>query len=158
MEALDFEQADKLVLLGDLLYHGPRNDLPKGYNPKKVIEMLNEKKDMILCVKGNCDSEVDQMVLDFSILSDNAILCDHNQVIYVAHGHKEKPSLHHHDIFLQGHTHIPKCEEDNGILYLNPGSTSLPKEGSAHSYMVWENGTFTWKDIETKEVIRCFSW
>lgn len=152
MEKYKEEQADRLILLGDILYHGPRNDLPKEYAPKEVIQILNEMKNEILCVRGNCDTEVDQMVLDFPILADYAIIGVGERLMYLTHGHiynEEKlPPLCKGDILLHGHTHIPKCREHDDYLCMNPGSVSIPKEGSLNSYMTFENGTFIWKDFD----------
>lgn len=146
------ENANRLLLLGDILYHGPRNDLPKEYYPKAVITMLNEMKEDILCVRGNCDSEVDQMVLDFSIMADYAVLCEENRMIFATHGHtfhtENLPSMHKGDILLHGHTHVPACEKHNAYIYMNPGSVSLPKKGSHHGYMTLENGSFLWRDFD----------
>lgn len=146
------EKADRLVLLGDILYHGPRNDLPEGYAPKEVIAMLNPLKNEILCVRGNCDTEVDQMVLDFPILADYAFLLQEHVSIYVTHGHiwntSHLPPLRKGEVLLHGHTHVPAWEDHGEYLYLNPGSVSIPKDGSAHSYMTYENGTFKWKTME----------
>ena len=137
LEAFDREQAERLLLLGDILYHGPRNDLPKEYDPKEVIKMLNERKNRIFCVRGNCDTEVDQMVLEFPILADYAIIPTADHLIYAAHGHhfnlKQLPPLQPGDILLHGHTHIPAWESfGDGNLYLNPGSVSIPKAESEH--------------------------
>lgn len=155
IEAFHNEKADKMLLLGDILYHGPRNDLPKEYAPKLVIEMLNNIKDKILCVRGNCDTEVDQMVLSFPILADYSVLFANERVVYATHGHKfnEKhlPSDDFNDIILNGHTHIPKIEEFENFVYLNSGSVSIPKENSPHSYMILEDGVFVWKNLETGE-------
>ena len=163
LEAYVREKADRLLLLGDILYHGPRNDLPEGYAPKEVIAMLNPVKKNLLCVRGNCDTEVDQMVLDFPVLADYCLLDltdgsgNAGAVMFATHGHRYNP---HHlpplsdgDILLNGHTHIPACEEildmdGNRYQYLNPGSVSIPKEGSRRSYMIYEKGTFTWKNLE----------
>ena len=151
LERFKEEKAERLVLLGDILYHGPRNDLPKEYAPKEVIAMLNPLRNRIICVRGNCDTEVDQMVLDFYVLSEQAYLYFNNYSIVLAHGHKldEKniPALCDGDILLCGHTHVPKCEKRDGYIYMNPGSVSIPKENSAHSYMILED-RFYWKDIE----------
>ncbi len=151
LEAYKKENADKLLLLGDILYHGPRNDLPTEYAPKTVIAMLNEASSDILCVRGNCDTEVDQMVLDFPILADYCILSYGKRMIFATHGHNfnttNKPMLHDGDILLHGHTHIPVCEKHDNFHYLNPGSVSIPKENSHHGYMTFENGIFTWKDF-----------
>ena len=145
------EQPEKLLLLGDLLYHGPRNDLPEEYDPKSVISMLNQHKDKILCVRGNCDAEVDQMVLDFPIQSDSCILYLEGQMIFASHGHidseEHPPKLQKGDILLNGHTHIPAWKEHDDFLYLNPGSVSLPKENSPHSYMIIEDQTIYWKEM-----------
>ena len=144
--------AEKMLLLGDILYHGPRNDLPKGYNPKTVIEMLNNIKDKILCVRGNCDTEVDQMVLGFPVLADYAVIYDGKTTIYATHGHNYNennlPPLQKGDILLHGHTHIPACNEHEDYTYINPGSVSIPKENSHHGYMIYENGVFSWYDLE----------
>ena len=163
LEAYVREKADRLLLLGDILYHGPRNDLPEGYAPKEVIAMINPVKKNLLCVRGNCDTEVDQMVLDFPVLADYCLLDltdgsgNAGAVMFATHGHRYNP---HHlpplsdgDILLNGHTHIPACEEildmdGNRYQYLNPGSVSIPKEGSRRSYMIYEKGTFTWKNLE----------
>ena len=154
LEAFEKEKADKLLILGDVLYHGPRNDLPEGYAPKKVIAMLNELKDRIICVRGNCDTEVDQMVLEFPVLADYGILTVKNRMIYATHGHKygpdNLPPLQKNDVLLFGHIHVPKCYERDSILILNPGSVSIPKENSPHSYMTLENGELFWKDLEGK--------
>jgi len=152
LEAYDREVADRLVLLGDVLYHGPRNDLPTEYAPKQVIEMLNERKSDILCVRGNCDTEVDQMVLMFPILADYAIITEGKTMIYATHGHNynesKLPPLQKGDILLHGHTHVPKCTVHEDYVYMNPGSVSIPKENSAHGYMILENGRFEWKDLD----------
>ena len=153
LKAYDEEKADKLLLLGDILYHGPRNDLPKDYAPKQVIAMLNPRKQDLLCVRGNCDTEVDQMVLPFPILADYAVLSQGNRLIYATHGHvynpQNLPPLQPGDILLHGHTHIPAWEQfgrDN--LYLNPGSVSIPKENSPRSYMTLQDGVLVWKDLD----------
>ena len=144
--------ADRLILLGDLLYHGPRNDLPEGYAPKRVIELLNSAKDALLCVRGNCDTEVDQMVLSFPILSDYAYLCADGLRFFATHGHKYHlqalPPLCEGDILLHGHTHVPVAEPfGKGNLYVNPGSVSIPKEQSPKSYLIYDNGTLAFYDL-----------
>lgn len=159
VEAYKNSGADKLILLGDILYHGPRNDLPKDYAPKKVIELLNSIKNEILCVRGNCDTEVDQMVLDFDILADYAIIYDGGQMIFVTHGHKfnkdNLPNLKAGDILLHGHTHIPVCDTLCGdITVMNPGSVSIPKEDSWHGYMLIENGEYRWLDFDGNEQMK----
>lgn len=142
LEAYKREGADKLLLLGDILYHGPRNDLPKGYEPKKVIEMLNNVKTELLCVRGNCDTEVDQMVLDFPVLAEYCILYLKDRMVFATHGHHfnpdNKPGIKKGDILLNGHTHVPAWEEREDFIYVNPGSVSIPKENSPHSYILWE--------------------
>ena len=155
LAALDREKAPRMLLLGDILYHGPRNDLPEGYAPKEVISMLNEHNASILCVRGNCDTEVDQMVLDFPILADYAYLAEGKLRIFATHGHvynlSHLPPLRRGEILLHGHTHIPAWQNHDGLWYLNPGSVSIPKEDSPHSYMMLENDTFTWKDLNGAE-------
>jgi len=152
LEAYKREKADKLLLLGDILYHGPRNDLPCEYDPKLVISGLNDMKNEILCVRGNCDTEVDQMVLEFPIMAEYAIMTYEERIIFVTHGHKfnldNRPMLKDGDILLHGHTHVPKCEENDRIVYCNPGSVSIPKDGSKNSYMIFENGEFLWKGLD----------
>ena len=148
-EAWDREKPERVVLLGDLLYHGPRNDLPEEYAPKQVIAMLNERRDSILCVRGNCDTEVDQMVLQFPILADYAWIAADGRRLFVTHGHiynaDNPPPLREGEILLHGHTHIPVWEDHGTFRVYNPGSVSIPKEGSPHGYMTMENGVFTWK-------------
>ena len=146
------EGAERLILLGDILYHGPRNDLPERYAPKEVLAMLNPHAAEILCVRGNCDCEVDQMVLDFPVLADYGFLLLEGRAAYLTHGHvinKAHPlPFQKGDILLHGHTHIPAWEPfGEGNLYLNPGSVSIPKNGSARSYMTLEDTTFTWKTL-----------
>lgn len=156
LEALEREKADRLFLLGDILYHGPRNDLPRDYAPKEVIAMLNPLKEKLFCVRGNCDTEVDQMVLNFPILADYAILPLGDRVIYATHGHKlncdNPPPLCKGDILLNGHTHISADKDMGSFRYLNPGSVSIPKEQSPHGYMTLENGEFLWKRLENGEI------
>ena len=152
LDAFFQERADKILLLGDILYHGPRNDLPKDYNPKSVITMLNKIKDLILCVRGNCDTEVDQMVLEFPVLADYCILHDCGKTVYATHGHvyheENLPPLAKGDYLLHGHTHVPKNNSHETYTCLNPGSVSIPKENSHHGYMIWEKGVFIWKDFD----------
>lgn len=157
LEAFEREGADRLFLLGDLLYHGPRNDLPREYAPKEVIPLLNEKREKLLCVRGNCDAEVDQMVLEFPVLADYAVLPVGQRLIYATHGHiyhvKNLPPLAPGDVLLHGHTHVPAWTEfGQGNLYLNPGSVSIPKENSPHSYMTLEGNTMQWKELESSAV------
>ena len=157
LEAFEREGADRLFLLGDLLYHGPRNDLPREYAPKEVIPLLNGKKEKLLCVRGNCEAEVDQMVLEFPVLADYAVLPVGQRLIYATHGHiyhvKNLPPLAPGDVLLHGHTHVPAWTEfGQGNLYLNPGSVSIPKENSPHSYMTLEENTMQWKELESSAV------
>lgn len=153
LSAFDKEKADKLLLLGDILYHGPRNDLPANYAPKEVISLLNARKNDIMCVRGNCDTEVDQMVLEFPIMADYCILPIEERIIYATHGHRynlETPMpMQSGDILLHGHTHVPAwISFGNHNLYLNPGSVSIPKENTKHSYMIMEGREISWKDME----------
>ena len=157
LEAFEREGADRLFLLGDLLYHGPRNDLPREYAPKEIIPLLNGKKEKLFCVRGNCDAEVDQMVLEFPVLADYAVLPVGQRLIYATHGHiyhvKNLPPLAPGDVLLHGHTHVPAWTEfRQGNLYLNPGSVSIPKENSPHSYMTLEENTMQWKELESSAV------
>ncbi len=144
--------AERLILLGDLLYHGPRNDLPEGYDPKAVIAMPSEYADKLFCVRGNCDTEVDQMVLPFPILAETALLFVDGRTWFAAHGHRpganptaaDLPKLPAGSVVLSGHTHVPVLEtNENGILLLNPGSVSIPKGGFAPSYATYEDGCFS---------------
>lgn len=143
---------DKLILLGDVLYHGPRNDLPEGYNPKGVIMLLNEMSGEILCVRGNCEAEVDQMVLDFSCMSDSMIMYEKDRMLFITHGHlfntSNPPKLKKGDILIHGHTHVQKIEPFDEKLYINPGSVSIPKEGNPPSFMIYENGAFKIYDFD----------
>jgi len=161
LDAFKAEKADKILLLGDILYHGPRNDLPENYSPKEIIAMLNPLKDKLLCVRGNCDTEVDQMVLDFPILADYAVIPIGERLLYATHGHKFNPQtpppLSKDDILINGHTHVPKCEDMGDFVYMNCGSVSIPKENSAHSYMVLEDGKFLWKNLLTGEIYTEFT-
>ena len=151
LEVIEEVNPDKVVLLGDLLYHGPRNDLPKDYAPKQVIPMLSQLKEKILAVRGNCEAEVDQMVLPFPCMADYALLNCDGQTMYLTHGHHHNPdnlpALPAGSIFLSGHTHVKIDEVHNGIRCLNPGSVSIPKDGS-HSCMIYENGTFFVRILE----------
>lgn len=148
INAFKKEKCDKILLLGDILYHGPRNNLPGRYAPKEVIELLNAHKDSILCVRGNCDTEVDQMVLDFPILADYCIIHLDGLTVYATHGHNYNkttpPPLNKGDVLLHGHTHVVRNEIfGNENVYLNPGSITLPKEKCPRTYMVYENRVFT---------------
>ena len=156
LDAYHTEKPERFLLLGDLLYHGPRNDLPAGYAPKKVIELLNSLKNDILAVRGNCDTEVDQMVLQFPILADYAYISVDGLRIFATHGHNfnttKLPPLAKGDILLHGHTHVPVVEEfGEGNYYINPGSLSIPKESSPKSYILYENGRFSFRTLEGEE-------
>ncbi len=158
LEAFKREGADRLLLLGDILYHGPRNDLPRDYDPKAVIAMLNPLSDCIYCVRGNCDTEVDQMVLDFPVMAEYCLIPLKERMIFATHGHhfneQNLPSLKSGDILLNGHTHIPKCETHENYVYMNPGSVSIPKEESWHGYMVICGEEICWKDFDGNEKIK----
>ena len=151
MEEIEKEQPDRIVLLGDLLYHGPRNDLPREYAPKEVIPMLSSLKEKILAVRGNCEAEVDQMVLPFPCLADFSQLFVDGRLMHLTHGHHQNPQnlppLPQGSIFLYGHTHVKFDQVVDGIRCLNPGSLSIPKDGS-HSYIVYENGNFSFRILE----------
>ena len=140
--------AERLVLLGDILYHGPRNDLPRGYAPKEVIAMLNPLASEIIAVRGNCDTEVDQMVLEFPVLQERGLIAAGKHRIYLIHGHKELDSLAdmlgEGDLLFFGHTHVPTDKQGKGgCRILNPGSISIPKENSDHGYIIWDSGEIT---------------
>lgn len=153
VERFKKENAEFLFILGDVLYHGPRNDLPRDYAPKGVIALLNPLAEKIICIKGNCDSEVEGMVLDFPIESEVVSLFAQGKLLYFTHGHKVRGDIANMNcILINGHTHIPICEENEGFLHLNPGSVSIPKEGSCNSYMTFDGKKFEWKNVETGEV------
>jgi putative phosphoesterase len=152
-EAFERQKCDKILILGDILYHGPRNSLPSGYSPSDVIKLLNGYKDRIIAVRGNCDAEVDQMVLDFPIMADYVMLELDGARVFATHGHHFNMScasmLGEGDILLHGHTHIPaNIEFGRGNLYLNPGSVSLPKENHPKTYMIYEDSCFTLYDFD----------
>lgn len=152
LEAYDREKAERLVILGDILYHGPRNDLPKEYAPKEVIALLNERKNDIYAVRGNCEAEVDQMVLNFPVLADYCVLELEGRTFYATHGHVYNegnlPPIREGDILIHGHTHVLRAEKKEGYTILNPGSVSIPKEGNPPTYAIFEDGGFTIKDFE----------
>ncbi|BDR67587.1 phosphoesterase [Clostridium tetani] len=146
------EKADYLVILGDELYHGARNPLPKEYNPKKVAEILNTYKNKIIAVRGNCDSEVDQMVLNYPIMSDYSIILYNNRRLFLTHGHiynkNNLPTISNGDVLIYGHTHLPLAERINNIFIINPGSITFPKENTPHCYGILENNTFKIKTLD----------
>ncbi len=152
VQRIEAEQPDKILLLGDLLYHGPRNALPSFYDTKAVATYLNDRKNLLLCVRGNCDTEVDQMVLDFPILADYCMLDLDGHTLFATHGHhynrENLPPMGTGEILLHGHTHIPENSVCGDIRILNPGSVSIPKGGSQNSYMIYEKGTFCWKNLD----------
>lgn len=147
----DEEQPHTLVVLGDFLYHGPRNPLPDGYNPQGVADRLNAYGKSLVAVRGNCDAEVDQMLLQFPMMGDYVLILHEGRKIYATHGHgfsiDNLPQLAPGDVFIQGHTHLPVAEVKDGITVLNPGSISLPKENNPNSYGILDNGEFTIKDF-----------
>ena len=158
LEAWRSEDMPRMLLLGDLLYHGPRNDLPKDYAPKRVIELLNGIRTHLLCVRGNCEAEVDQMVLTFPVMADYCALPLGERIVYATHGHnhgeQNPPPLAPGDVLLCGHTHVPAFNRHEGFTYINPGSVSIPKNGSAHSYILLEEDALLWKDLSTGETWR----
>ena len=151
-ELYEREGAQKLILLGDLLYHGPRNDLPEGYAPKEVIALLNGMKDELLAVRGNCEAEVDQMVLEFPVMADYAVLWLEGRMVFLTHGHhyneQNLPMLKKGDVLIHGHTHVRAAADRGDYFFLNPGSLSIPKGDGVHSYMVYEDGVLTTKDTD----------
>ena len=155
LAAYDREGADRLLLLGDILYHGPRNDLPDGYAPKRVAELLNARRGEILSVRGNCEAEVDQMMLNFPVLGDYCLLSVGKRTVFATHGHvynrDNLPPLKEGDVLLYGHTHVPLSETVSGIVCMNPGSVSIPKEGSPRGYMTLDGGVFRWKTLAGDE-------
>jgi len=157
MEAYKRNRASRLILLGDLLYHGPRNDLPREYNPKKTYALLNSLKESIICVRGNCDTEVDQMVLDFPILSDYSSLFLEelgDKMIYLSHGHLKQPPLKKGDILVSGHTHIPLATQEDGLFLVNPGSVAIPKGGYPPTYSLYEDRTFSILDFDDNMLMK----
>ncbi len=159
LTAFENEGAEKLLLLGDILYHGPRNDFPDDYAPKKVLAALNALKEKITCVRGNCDSEVDQMVLEFPIMADYALLEVENRTLFATHGHlfneQTPPLLKKEDVLLNGHFHVPCNREMETGIYVNCGSVSLPKDGTPHSYILLEGNVLYFKDLETGGIFDC---
>lgn len=148
-EIYDMENPDKLILLGDLYYHGPRNDLTQEYNPSEVAEILNSYKERILCTKGNCDAEVDEMISEFEF-KDSIEMNINGKEFFFSHGHKynidNPPPVG--DVVIYGHFHTGFIQEENGIIFANPGSISLPKNNTAHSYMIIEDNNIILKDVE----------
>lgn len=141
--------ADRLVLLGDILYHGPRNPLPEEHNPAKVAELLNSVSEKITAVRGNCEAEVDSLMLDFPVTPDYGFAYDCSRLLYFSHGHREIPKLPAGSLYFTGHTHIPHDYYENGVRFLNSGSVSMPKNGTPHSVILYDNGNVIWINIET---------
>jgi len=139
---------DKLVLLGDLLYHGPRNGVPSFYDPVKVVELLNARKDSIVAVRGNCDAEVDQMLLEFPIMDDYTVLEADGEKFFLTHGHlyneDRLPPLGMGTVLCHGHTHIATHKRLGcGLTVFNPGSVSLPKGGDVRQFGYWDGKAFS---------------
>ena len=162
LDAWRREAPGRLVLLGDLLYHGPRNDLPEAYAPKEVIAMLNGVAPHLLCVRGNCEAEVDQMVLAFPVMADYCALFVDGHALYATHGHvyngDNPPPLMPGDLLLFGHTHVPCFRRHEGFVCANPGSVSIPKQDTPHSYVTLEDGVMVWKDLDGGEFDRQKLW
>lgn len=156
LERFEIEKPDKLILLGDLLYHGPRNDLPEDYAPKEVIKMLNGMKKHLLCVRGNCEAEVDQMVLEFPVMADYMTMWTDDRMFFCTHGHlydiENMPNISEGDVVLSGHTHLFRAEKKNGIYYINTGSVSLPKGGNPKSYVIYKDRMFEVLDMDGKHL------
>lgn len=148
------ENPDKVILLGDLLYHGARNPLPPEYNTLETAAILNSMKERLLCVTGNCESQVDSLVLEFPIDAQYCILPLEKRTAILTHGHITPAHLKKGDILFNGHFHVPAFEERENCTYVNCGSVSIPKESSPHSYLVLENDSLTWKDVKTGEIFR----
>ena len=151
-QAFRQEKADRLLLLGDILYHGPRNALPQEYAPMEAAKMLNELRAVTVSLRGNCEAEIDQVVLEFPASAEYALLDLGRAVVFATHGHvynaEHLPPLRQGDILLHGHTHVPVFEVHDGWILMNPGSVSIPKNGTPHSYMTIEDGLFLWKDLD----------
>ena len=144
------ENPDKIILLGDLYYHGPRNNLTQEYAPMKVAEILNSLKDKLLVVKGNCDAEVDEMISDFKF-EDHLLLDINGKKIYFTHGHRyniEVIPYEDFEVLIYGHIHQGFIQEKEGYLFANPGSISLPKCGTEHSYLILEKDKFILKNVD----------
>lgn len=155
IECFKNEQASSIIILGDQLYHGPRNDLPREYNPKACIEMLNKLSTKIIAVRGNCDAEVEEMVLNYPLSSTYSFLMLGEKRIFLTHGHiyndEKYPPLCKGDSLFLGHTHIPVAYKKDGITFINPGSISIPKENNPHTYGILENNVFTIKTLDGEE-------
>lgn len=152
LDIFEKEKCNYLAILGDQLYHGARNPLPKDYNPKEVTEMLNSYKDKIIAVRGNCDSEVDQMVIKYPTMSDYTIVLYEGRRLFLTHGHiynrDNLPNLSSGDVIIYGHTHVPVAEKQDNIFVINPGSITFPKENTPHCYGILEQNIFTIKTLD----------
>lgn len=152
LEIFDKLNCDKLLILGDILYHGPRNPLPSHYDPKTVIELLNNYQDKIIALRGNCDSEVDQMVLNFEIMADYQTFKLGKRNVFATHGHLYSPTdlsnLKKGDIFIFGHVHLPICIKQNDIYVLNPSSITFPKENNPKTFGILTENNFVIYDFE----------
>lgn len=162
IERINEEKPEKIILLGDILYHGPRNDLPKGYAPKEVIAMLNAIKDRIIAVRGNCEAEVDQMVLEFNVMSTYKEMRVNGVDLFLTHGHHynkiNPPEKSGRYVLLNGHFHIPEINDEGNFVYINTGSVSIPKENSHHSYLTLEDDLFTLKDLQSGKEFKKFTF
>ncbi|MTI12204.1 phosphodiesterase [Sansalvadorimonas verongulae] len=151
LKLADEKGADRILVLGDLLNHGPRNPLTEGYNPAKVADLLNERASQITCVRGNCESEVDQMLVKVPVLGEYVQVLIDNRQMFLTHGHiwhpDKLPQLSEGDIFCFGHTHLPMLETRNGITLFNPGSITLPKGGHKPTVGWYENGGLWLTDL-----------
>lgn len=150
---------DRIVLLGDLLYHGPRNPLPAGYGPMGMPDLFRTLMDVapVVSIRGNCDAEIDLVVLPFP-MAESAILDVDGLLVYASHGHHiperpPMPGFAQGTVFLRGHTHVPRGETIGGYSFWNPGSMTIPKQGSPRSYAIIEDGTFTVYDFAGTAVL-----
>jgi putative phosphoesterase len=152
LELYKEEGANFIVILGDALYHGPRNPLPEQYNPQAVASLLNQYKDKIIAIRGNCDSEVDQMLIEYPMMADYSIILYNNRRLFLTHGHiyneDNLPNLSENDVLVHGHTHVPLAKKHDKIYILNPGSITLPKGNNPNSYAVLQDDLFQIKDLE----------
>jgi putative phosphoesterase len=152
LDCFEQEQADQIIILGDALYHGPRNPLPQGYDPPHVAPLLNQYKDRIIAVRGNCDCEVDQMLIEYPMLGDYAVVFIDSRKLFLTHGHifspSNPPALPPGSIFASGHTHLPVAEKRGDLYFFNPGSLTLPKGGFPNSYGIYADNVLTVKSLD----------
>ena len=157
MKAFDAEKADFLVICGDYLNHGPRNPIPEGYDPQRLATMINAYKMRILAVRGNCDSEVDQMLLHFPITAPWQQVLLEKQRLFLTHGHlfgpENLPALNQNDVLVYGHTHLPVAEQRGEIFHFNPGSVSIPKGGNPASYGMLDNDVLSVIALNDQSII-----